>query len=80
VIVWVPGAGNITAGVLASGVLGSMDPLVLQCGEERLGHSAMPFRIWRGEMHPLLAELTFQYSNLMPQGEDFHVLVPVAHR
>jgi hypothetical protein len=57
-----------------------MDPLVLQCGEERLGHSAMPFRIWRGEMHPLLAELTFQYSNLMPQGEDFHVLVPVAHR
>ncbi|HEY0688233.1 MAG TPA: hypothetical protein VGD71_04265 [Kribbella sp.] len=34
--------------------------------------------IWRGEIHPLLAEWTFQYGDLMPQGEDFHVLVPVA--
>jgi hypothetical protein len=29
-------------------------------------------------MHPILADLTFQYSNLMPKGEDLHVLVPVA--
>jgi hypothetical protein len=29
---------------------------------------------------PLLAQLPLQHRDLMAQGEDFHVLVPVAHR
>jgi hypothetical protein len=27
-----------------------------------------------------LAELAFQDGDLMPQGEDLHVFVPIAHR
>jgi hypothetical protein len=31
-------------------------------------------------VHSPLAELTFQYGDLVPQGEDLYVFVPVAHR
>jgi hypothetical protein len=32
------------------------------------------------ETHLLLAQLTFQHRDLMAQGKDFHILVPIAHR
>lgn len=34
----------------------------------------------RGEVHSLLAKLTFQDRDLMPQDKDLHILVPVANR
>jgi hypothetical protein len=36
--------------------------------------------VCRGEVHSLLAELTFQNHDLMPPGEDLHIFVPVALR
>lgn len=36
--------------------------------------------IARGEPHPVFAELTLKHRDLMAQGEDLHILVPVAHR
>jgi hypothetical protein len=32
------------------------------------------------EPHLLLAHLAFQHGDLMAQGKDFHILVPIAHR
>ena len=36
--------------------------------------------IARGEPHSAFAELTLKHRDLMAQGEDLRVLVPVAHR
>ncbi|MGI5175223.1 hypothetical protein ACQEVZ_02690 [Dactylosporangium sp. CA-152071] len=36
--------------------------------------------IARVEPHPLVAQLALQHHDLMAQGEDLSVLVPVAHR
>jgi hypothetical protein len=35
--------------------------------------------VCRGKPHSPLPELTFQHRDLMPQGKDLHVLVPIAH-
>jgi hypothetical protein len=46
-----------------------------------LVHPDLPERpVHRGEVHSLLAKLTFQDRDLMPQDEDLRILVPVAHR
>lgn len=47
-----------------------------QRGEQ--GGEEGPIR--RGEPHPLGAELPLQNDQLMPQREDFRVLVAVGHR
>jgi hypothetical protein len=39
-----------------------------------------PPEVTRGEPHLLFAQLAFQHRDLMAQGEDFHILVPVIHR
>jgi hypothetical protein len=36
--------------------------------------------VTRGEPHLLFAQLAFQHRDLMAQGEDLHILVPVIHR
>jgi len=43
-------------------------------------HRGQQGPVCRSEVDPPLAELTFQYSDLMPQGEDIHVFILVAHR
>ncbi|MFE5586995.1 hypothetical protein [Kitasatospora sp. NPDC056531] len=50
--------------------------LARQRSEERGEQSA----VLRSELRPVRAELALKGGELMAQGEDLHILVPVAHR
>jgi hypothetical protein len=56
-------------------------PQALQAGPRQpIQQRGQPRPVGRVQPHPLPVELTLQHRELMAQGEDFRLLVPVAAR